>query len=125
MLFLHRNEDHEPWWPGLQPTKSLVIDALPQCERMSRCLRITAQMGRPLFLRSGRFKFFGKEVKESLRIMTRDHVIRSIFFSFAPGRNSNYRHITNVLELPNRLFKREVIHLGVNYDHIDIRKSIQ
>jgi hypothetical protein len=37
MLFLHRNEDHEPWWPGLQPTKSLVIDALPQCERMSRC----------------------------------------------------------------------------------------
>ena len=98
MLLLHRNEDHEPWWPGLQLTKRLiVIECLASVSECRDAFRITAQMGRALFLRSGRFKFCGKEVKESLRIMTRDHVIRSIFFSFAPGRNSNYRHITDVL----------------------------
>src|ERR1700761_7748824 len=77
-------------------------------------------------IRCGRFESLSKELEKGMRIMTGEHVVRSVHFSTAAGRNPYDRHIAaDAFDLADSIRKRKVVQFGVNYDHINVRKSTQ
>jgi hypothetical protein len=73
-----------------------------------------------------RFESFSKELEKGMRIMSGGHVVRSVHFSTAPVRTPYDRHIVaDAFDFANGFRKRKVIQFGVDYDHVDVRKSTQ
>ena len=61
-----------------------------------------------------------------MRVVTRNHVVRSTVLSMVVWGNPNHWHIVaDLSEVMDGVLERIVVHLGMDYDNINLRETIQ